>query len=680
MAIEERARHIAGEPVEHFRTSGILHGSRRSAARSDSYRPDIEGLRAIAVLLVVAYHARLPGIAAGFMGVDVFFVLSGYLITGLLTKEVWRTGTISLAGFYARRMRRLLPVAALVLVVTLVASRFILAPLMLVSVTRTAIATSIYLSNAWFMYRESDYFAAGLSGDPYLHTWSLALEEQFYVVWPLLLLVAMRFSPSRRNLSLLLGAVSVLSFLGCLRLTLTHQPWAFYASPARAWEFATGGLAYLIPNTAVNTWPPKLRAALGWTGLATVLGVATLASPYLLFPGTLALLPVFGTTAILVAGSGDADPGVGRALAIRPLQWLGGLSYSWYLWHWPIFVLTNAVLIDFSTTARVACALLALALAAAVHHLVENPVRFNPRLVARPALTIVLGLLLTLGSVSLSYAAYQHAREVVRSPTQRVFAKAARDRASIYERRCLVSWGDPHLRECVAGDTTAASVVVLFGDSHAAHWFPALEAVALQRHWRIITMLKVSCPVADVAVFNPNLRREDHECASWRASAIKRIAALQPDRVLLASSLTYVAGQNNEDGFDHVPVVEWGAGVRRTLSALDAANVEAFMLHDTPNMTRTIPMCLSRRASGAWPRDPDCDSPRSIAVDSVALGAERRATAGLSRAHIIDMTDHFCGPTRCEAIRDGMIIYFDAAHITATFSRSLAEPLGKMLH
>ena len=172
------------------------------AERPSGYRPDIEGLRAIAVLLVVAYHVRLPGIDAGFMGVDVFFVLSGYLITGLLTKEISRTGTVSIAGFYARRVRRLLPGATLMLVAALVAATLMIAPLALVSITRTAIATSLYLSNAWFMSRESDYFAAGSASDPFLHTWSLAVEEQFYLIWPLLLLIAMRLLRSHKNLAL----------------------------------------------------------------------------------------------------------------------------------------------------------------------------------------------------------------------------------------------------------------------------------------------------------------------------------------------------------------------------------------------------------------------------------------------------------------------------------------------
>jgi peptidoglycan/LPS O-acetylase OafA/YrhL len=649
------------------------------AERPESYRPDIEGLRAIAVLLVVAYHVRLPGVSAGFMGVDVFFVLSGYLITGLLTQEIWRTGTISITGFYARRMRRLLPGATLMLVATLAASTLMLAPMALVSITRTAIATSLYLSNAWFMSRESDYFAAGSADDPFLHTWSLAVEEQFYLVWPLLLLVAMRLLRSRRNLALLLAVVSVVSFLGCLRLTHTHQPWAFYASPARAWEFATGGLACLIPAAKVIAWPRNTRIALGWTGFVIMVGAAALASPFMQFPGTLALLPVLGTTAVLIAGSVVGGEGVSGVLAIRPLQWLGRLSYSWYLWHWPVLVLASAVRVDLSTPERAGCAVAALVIAAAAYYFVENPVRFNRGLMQQPALTIAMGVSLTVISATISYATYKHALDVSRTPAQRVFAKAARDRAAVYANRCLASWGDARVRECVLGDTAAASTIVLFGDSHAAHWFPALEAVALERHWRIVTMLKVSCPTADVPVFNPNLRRDEHECATWRASALKRIVALRPDRVLLANSLTYVAGPRKLEAYEHVAPVVWGNGVRRTLSVLDSAKIQSFLLRDTPYMTRVIPICLSRHASGAWPREANCDTPRTVAVDDETFRVEQKAAEGLSRAHVIDLTDQFCSASQCEAIRDGMIVYFDAAHITATFSRSIAAKLGAAL-
>lgn len=239
-------------------------------AGSKEFRRDIEGLRAVAVAAVVVFHFGLRGIPGGFVGVDIFFVISGYLITGLLLRELENSGEIDLLRFYGRRSRRLLPAALLMTLVTLACGYFVFSPGEQLVFAKTAVATSLYSSNVWFLRQALDYFAPQAALNPFLHTWSLAVEEQFYLVWPAVLLLT-----SRRGLRppLLIGAIaglSLASFGLCLWLTRVNQPWAFYASPARAWEFGIGGLAAL---REVTKWARRSKVAviLGWIGAGALL-------------------------------------------------------------------------------------------------------------------------------------------------------------------------------------------------------------------------------------------------------------------------------------------------------------------------------------------------------------------------------------------------------------------------
>ena len=301
-----------------------------SANSRSSFRPDIEGLRGLAVLLVVLFHSRVPGFDGGFVGVDIFFALSGYLITGLIVAEVEQTGTFSFRNFYARRVRRLLPASGLAVVGILLFGFFIYSPLEMASYAKWAIYTSLYISNYMFMRDAANYFAADVETNPFLHTWSLAIEEQFYLFWPALIVLSLSWLKSRRRLAVVLYVICIASFIFCVWLTRVRQPWAFFSLPSRVWEFSLGGMACLLGNPQLAQRSSMLKW-LAWGGLVAVLVAGSLYSPLTKFPGYTAALPVVGTIAILILGASGIPSSLGKLLSTRVLQYLGRLSYSWYL-------------------------------------------------------------------------------------------------------------------------------------------------------------------------------------------------------------------------------------------------------------------------------------------------------------------------------------------------------------
>ncbi|MFM7687563.1 MAG: acyltransferase family protein, partial [Actinomycetota bacterium] len=294
-------------------------GDAVDGARVDTgFRPDIEGLRAIAVLLVLLYHAEIPLFGGGFVGVDVFFVLSGFLITSLLLRELGRTGTVSLANFWARRARRLLPASGLVLVATLLASRFMLDGLSQGELARDAIAASAFVVNIRFMAAGTDYLTSQLPPSPLLHFWSLAVEEQFYLVWPGLLLLLVRVMRlSRRALAGVIGAGWLVSFAACVALTGGSQPWAFFMLPTRAWELLTGAALALGGGVLLRLGRPQ-RALLGWVGVVGIVAVSLWFDDSMHFPGWIAVLPVVATLLVINAGGSGAPNGPFRVLAAQP--------------------------------------------------------------------------------------------------------------------------------------------------------------------------------------------------------------------------------------------------------------------------------------------------------------------------------------------------------------------------
>src|SRR3954447_1704762 len=285
------------------------------------FRPDIEGLRAVAVIGVLLFHAGLPGAPGGYVGVDVFYVISGFLITGLLLRELGSNGRVSLTRFYARRLRRLLPAALLVIVLTLAASYWLLSSVRFPGVAIDAAAAAAYVSNYRFALNATNYLAAGTEPSPLLHYWSLSLEEQFYLIWPLLVIVAARYL-NRVGFAAVLVIVAVVSCAASIAWTDIAQPWAFFSLPTRAWELAAGGLLAVGATPLAARLPRSLLTVSGLLGIGLILASFVVMDTSTPFPGVAAIVPVLGS-ALLILGGEARSTIVARALGTTIPRWLG---------------------------------------------------------------------------------------------------------------------------------------------------------------------------------------------------------------------------------------------------------------------------------------------------------------------------------------------------------------------
>ncbi|HEY3810207.1 MAG TPA: acyltransferase family protein, partial [Acidimicrobiales bacterium] len=571
------------------------------------YRPDIEGLRAVAVLGVVLYHAHVGVLSGGFAGVDVFFVVSGYLITGLLWDELQRSRRINLPAFYGRRARRLLPASVLVVVVTAVAARHWLPPLQTPAVAKDGLTSALYVANYRFAFAHTSYLNAATPPSPFQHYWSLGVEEQFYLLWPLLLFaasLAWRYQPhyqhrpgrteagpSRATATAGLAAVTVASFFLSLWLTHANQPWAFFSLPARVWELGAGGVLALA-TPAVNGWlDRRAAAALGWAGLGLILASLVTIDSHTPFPGTAALAPVLGAVAVLAAGEQAGAHGPVGVLGQPVMRMIGRISYSWYLWHWPMLILAPDVLgHPLSLAQNLLVAGLSGVVATASFLLIETPARTSAWLSAVPRRSLLTGGGLSAGGAvacllvaaslpslsghGLAPVAAIHVAKPVRqalaapsaSPTTTIdpavaqvtaavrrtigvhdvptnltptLTHAGHDDPPVFYDGCMDSYLDATVENCAFGDVASNTSVVLFGDSHAAMWFPAVDGVANARGWRLLNLTKATCPPLEVPIISPVLGRTFTECETWRQNVLNRIAAVHPALVILGVARHY---------------------------------------------------------------------------------------------------------------------------------------------
>ena len=647
-------------------TSAVPVAVPLAPAPKTSFRPDIEGLRAIAVLLVVLYHAKTPGCHGGFVGVDVFFVLSGYLITGLLFEELVKTDRISFIRFYARRVRRLLPASAFTILATIAAVHVLLSPLEQIKLVRTALSTVSYVSNFYFAQSTRDYFGNDNAGNPFLHTWSLAVEEQFYCLWPLLLFFAYRVKRSRSQVAGFLAALSAISLAYCIWFTRESQAAAFFMSPARAWEFGVGGLLSLIPARLLLPYG-RVSRILGYVGLSGILVAAYVFSSETHFPGYAALLPALATGTALIAGAGAPGQGIGRFLKLRPFQLFGELSYSVYLWHWPMLVLAASQIEQFTAAKRLVCVCAAVLIATVMHYLIENPIRFSRSLTPHPRLCVALAGVLT--AVSLCGVLYW--RHTVKAlPQYAKYAQAANDEPRLYEMGCSAGFTEEKVRECNFGKSQSDTRIVLLGDSHAAQWAPALESIVNRRSWSLTTFIKNACPAVSVPAFNPRFGGYEQECARWREQALQRIVALRPALVILGSRSWY--SKHAGKGVEPLSYEDWRDGTARMLDPLSKAGITVLVMGDAPRPGFDVPDCLAR---AAWKGVGHCGPFHRVAGPSdVVLRAEQEATQQFAAASVLDPSGNICNGQDCDVTRNGIIFYRDKDHLTATFAKSL-EPM-----
>lgn len=701
------------------RAANVTAAAKRQRLALD-FRGDIEGLRAIAVVIVVLFHARLGPFEGGFIGVDVFFVVSGFLITSLLLREAEATGKISLSAFWARRARRLLPASLLVIVATLIAARVLLNPLGQRDITDDAFAATFFAVNFVFGFLRVGYFASQQTPSPLLHYWSLAVEEQYYLVWPVAVALVVHRgrrlfadpASMRRRIGLVLAIVWVPSFAACVAYS-NDTEWAFYMLPTRAWELATGALvAVALPQLRRLSKP--LRAGLSWLALiglaAATMGtdqVMTVGGKVMNYPSALALAPVLTTALLLAFGDVRRNVGPSRLLAMAPLQWIGGRSYAIYLWHWPLLVIGEAKWGPLNAGTRAALALASVAIAAVSYVVVENPVRHNARLAASPSLGLRVGgaMLIVAGFASVAsvafpesvtgkgtaaapslvtvaptdstvaagptttvplndtvsgsknvdvlalraanYAVLEEALRVQQVPANidpPLFDAQAKE-PEVYSNGCHLPVEVLEPRDCVYGDPNSTTRVVLFGDSHAAQWFPAIRELADEHGWRLDVITKSGCPTAVISQDN-ELR--DGRCDGWRENVVEWVQREQPDLVVMAArAYGYLRGDN------------WEEGLTDTVEQMRPSVGQILLLGDTPDQDPIVPDCLAENLSSVT----QCLTTRENGVNLAVLEAEQSVAAAFG-VHFEPTTDWVCTLTGCPVIVGNLLVYRDDNHLT----------------
>jgi len=683
-------------------------------------RTDIEGLRAIAVLAVLLFHAGVPGVSGGYVGVDVFFVVSGFLITSLLVAEKTNTGTVSLRAFYARRARRILPVSALVAVATLIASWIWLEPLRLRSLSHDVLAVALFSSNFVFAHRGADYLQSALPPSPLQHYWSLAVEEQFYVVWPALVMLVCIGIGTRtlHNIRLRVGITAAIaagaSFVACMALMNSSQPWAFFSPHTRAFELAIGALVAVIP-LGVSKAAIQMNAALAWCGLAGIITTVVMFSETTTFPGPWALAPVMATAFLLRGGNATSwSPEI--VLRLSPMQWLGSRSYSAYLWHWPILIIAAAALDkELSVFEGLICLMISLALSEFSYRFVENPVRRNHNIAGVRALVLALSLIAVVsGSAVLAQNNQPSLDGGVAATAPTLIAEtsttidpnvstttvptepelpnegapvdaivqamaatglpsnitpklqqALSDMPTIYNNNCHASFSAVRPKNCVYGDATSSTVIGLYGDSHAAQWFPAFEKLAIKRNWKLISYTKRGCPPADIPTYSKVLGKIYKECAPWRENVLKQMVADGVQTVFIAHFDRLLSASTR------VPMwqKEWRAALQLTVDALTAKGITPVLMEDTPYPGQDVPTCLSRHYTNVQLCNPIISSAYRDDIHQMLQDFDA------AKVHVLWTRQWFCTEAGCPTVVGNILVYRDDNHMTVTFASFIAPLL-----
>jgi peptidoglycan/LPS O-acetylase OafA/YrhL len=647
-------------------------------------------------------------------------VVSGFLITSLLVAEKTNSGKVSLGAFYARRARRILPVSALVAVATLIASWIWLEPLRLRSLSHDVLAVALFSSNFVFANRGADYLQSALPPSPLQHYWSLAVEEQFYVVWPALVMLVCIGIGTRtmRNVRLRVGiaagVAAVASFIACMALMDTSQPWAFFSPHTRAFELAIGALVAVVP-VGVSVVAVRVNATIAWCGLVGIIATMVLFSETTTFPGPWAIAPVMATAFLLRGGNATSwAPEV--VLRLSLLQWLGSRSYSAYLWHWPVLIIAAAALDKkLSVFEGLISLMISLALSEFSYRFVENPVRLNHNIVGFRATVLAVSLIAVVsGSAVLAQNNQPSLVGGVAATAPTLVAKssttidsnvstttvptepdlpnegapvdaivqamaatglpsnvtpklqqALSDMPTIYNNNCHASFSAIRPKNCVYGDATSSTVIGLYGDSHAAQWFPAFEKLAIKRNWKLITYTKRGCPPADIPTYSKVLGKIYKECAPWRENVLKQMVADGVQTVFIAHFDRLLSASTR------VPMwqKEWRAALQLTVDALTATGITPVLMEDTPYPGQDVPTCLSRHYTNVQLCNPIISSAYRDDIHQMLQDFDA------AKVHVLWTRQWFCTDAGCPTVVGNILVYRDDNHMTVTFASFIAPLL-----
>jgi peptidoglycan/LPS O-acetylase OafA/YrhL len=670
-------------------------------AKPRGFRPDIQGMRALAVSMVVVYHLYPSLLPGGFAGVDVFFVISGFLITGHLLREYRKSGRIGLLDFWGRRAKRLVPAAALVLTVTWVASRFVLPATQLAGTAAQIRASALYFQNWQLAANAVNYLQANSAASPVQHFWSLSVEEQFYLGWPLLFLLAAlvalaaRRADRRRVLGhqvalVLAGAVVAGSLWYSVYYTKVNPAGAYFVTTTRIWELGLGGVLALLPTRLSD----KIGrfGLLGWAGLGLVIASVFVLSGTAAFPGYLALLPAGGAAALILGGSAAGRFGPSRLTSAGPMVFIGGISYSLYLWHWPLIVLWTTWRGHpagwLSGPAIVAVSVL---LAWLTKVWVEDKVRTASllsghgwRSVSTALAAVVPVVLVSLfiaaepapfnghlgpnypGAAALTTSAEQVKPEpVLPQPT-------AIKLPTYWQQGCLVAETSSVPKECVYGDTSnPVLTVALVGDSMAGDWFTPLEAIAVQRHWKLVTDLHSVCPLSSTMMITPDTGGPYTPCHAWGAAVVHDLdTSIKPNVVITSDYPDLATVQHPSVGA--AASQDIGVGMAAYWKQLQAHGISVVAIKESPDVGLNVPACISKHPASR------CTVARAkaVAADPPTVYAARAASGTVP---LIDMNALICGPVNCPPVVGNVLVYQDSHHLTSAYALTTAPYLEKSL-
>lgn len=715
------------------RFSRLLHRS-----NSDGVRPEIQFLRAVAVGVVVLYHIWPHTLRGGFVGVDIFFAISGFLICAHLMRELERTGRIALLGFWARRARRLLPASLLVLAVVAVAVIVAVPQGLWQQFLREIGASALYVQN-WILAVDAvDYLAADNQASPVQHFWSLSTEEQFYLVWPILIMagagIAWLFRskregavprytapgskltvPARRVILAILSVLTLSSLVFSIAYTVSAPAAAYFITPTRAWEFGAGALLAMIAPTVV-AGRETLRTIVSWTGWALIAAAVILYTESIPFPSYTAALPVVGTLLVIWAGSPSTRWSPTPIARLRPIQWLGDISYSLYLWHWPIIVI-SAIVIGYEAGLKtgVAIILVSLGLAWLTKVFIEDPARTRPFLAkARPRRTFLAMVVGIAAVVALSAGG----TVVVQQKVDATIAKESNIATTFADciggaTVALPSGGAPasedascasfpdlghelvpdplinsegeegslyscdykqlgtelHACDLVPGLKNPERTVALVGDSHARQLRPALARVAKKLNWQVVSLSHAGCILADVVRETEEPRKS--QCKVWQVEVRKWLADNPQVSYLISANLSdsQVETPKGTPWFDTAVdgyVSEW--------DNLPSNITHVFVVRDNPRFPDAKRTCMEKAYAADRDVNKQCSSDRSdVLKDDAQAVAAGKAKAGFTS--LIDMTDLYCDSDSCWPTLGHVMIFRDNSHVTQIWSVSIAGRL-----
>lgn len=668
-------------------------------------RKDIQGLRAIAVIVVLLFHFWPDRLSGGYVGVDVFFVISGFLITSHLLRKP-PVSRKMLVDFWARRIKRLIPAATLVLFVTVLASILWLPETMLQRTVHEAAAAAIYGENWMLAATATDYLASEDAPSPIQHYWSLSIEEQYYALWPVIIggifLLSRRFLTSNKLLAIGLAVIFTTSLAYSIYLTANNPAAAYFVTPTRIWELALGGIVALISSRF--TASARLAVPMAWAGLAMIAATVVLFTKQTPFPGYTALLPTVGTALVILAATDGMKWSPRRLLGWRPAQFMGDISYSVYLWHWPVVVIAPFALGgDYLTFAqKLVFIAIVVILSYITKVLVEDPVRSNKMLMKTNKRTYAYGVasILVVVAVSLGTATVNHSKVALAQKTLESAiesndpclgaaamrntdcnsvagdkllmtpALAREDKAKIYDDNCRTVRPFTDYKKCSYGKLDSSTKIALIGNSHAGMWFGALEEIALKNEWKLDTYIASACYTA-LAPLDFEVQRESDNCLKFNEWAIETIRERDYAAIVISNlSASDLKGVDPDGQFDAKV-----SAYTKTLDRLVSADNQVLVIHDIPSGGKNVPDCIAQ-AQGDDLAECNNEKNKVERQDPLYESATKHASVNINT---LNVDDNFCKGNTCYTIIGGLIVYFDVGHMSDTYSRTLAPDIAPKL-